>query len=1534
MIKSETYKFKGINRDLSNSNANKEYAYEIRNLRLTVDEENTLLSFTNVRDLNSLNVKLQGSPIGYAVVDNILIVFSTDKVGKKYIKSNETIINEIVSNIETNFEEPVYTETRKDTLKSDYIYKFIFNKNGTITSSFISENFNFDPNYPIETLIYKESDSICKVYWTDGLNRPRLININDINSDFDIKNNSIEFIPDIKENKETITITTTDSFDGFFPAGTLQYAFSYVNYYGQQSNIFYTSPLYYTVGKDRSLSVDKNSSLSYSIDIKDLDSTYEYVRIYSMLRTSQDSAPHTKAVADVKIVKNEDTNSIFYVDKNNYGQSINFTDLLYIGGEQFIFHTMTQKDNTLFFGNIEQVYMSFPEDIKNLFIKGDLDKNGNFIGNATYNIGCTRYKEGTQIKKSTIDFSDTHYVKDWLLKEKSSEEVTVFKYGETYRLGIQFQYKSGKWTTPIYLDDVINDIPPVGDNEYFKNKVNIIPSVFKIMLRDTLIAEIKKAGYIKARPVIVYPEFQDRTILCQGYLCPTVYNAGDRIDGSVYAQSSWFVRPNWPYDVNADTEDKEGNKDYTNREDGNSKDGPYRQGVLYANEYKFGGRLEFRHNHYIGGQGSLHHEILGADRTDKQKLTAYDNGLDYNDWKSQHSHQFFVDQSVVTMHSPELEFDDTFKTIDLSQYKFRIIGIVPMTGFYGDMDIIMEKGPELLHSDDNPHNISMGFHKEDAYVKNVDRCGFRSLCSRLAYRDSFTMPIQFKEFWYYDNGYNTIPSKKKKAFSEDIYPNYIADYFICPFHCSGNISNKNTEDKDSYSVLQYKKLSNLKFSSIPSFFKSEKLNTNNLKLDISDIKLFYSEEDSILQLENQNNNSKIYYKGNIDKIITSTYLDSEDGSAKSGVHKYGTFHIGLISGNVTPNGSILDAPFKLNNDQIDYLIKENKVLQNVDDNVNSPIIMRYKSSPHAVISLKNIYNGNNYKQTILPTLIDDLSDTRTQEFLDAQNISDGKKGINNAWYSSDKPLFWEWNKTIERINGYNQQIIDYNFEGTTLSGGDRKNFGDITRFYGPEFGWLWLGELYRDKVENRFGGTSDWAISQNKWIPCGESVVLDSILGIELYATEGDTYFQRYDNIKTYPWSLTEVNGITEIMSFMVETRINLQGRYDSNIGSLTNFHVSPKNFNLINKAYTQQNNLFSSYSFNYDTISETKFPNLISWSKTKTSGELVDNWTNLTLASTLETDGVLGKITAIKNFNDGIIVFQEQGISQVLYNEQTQIAPSIGVPIEIANSGKVTGKRTISNSVGCQNKWSICQTVTGMYFVDSFNKDIYRIGSEGLENLSANKGLHTYVKKYKNLNSLWHPEENSGIHAFYDKNNKEVLFKMGKEFLVYSEQLQQFTSLYDTSNTIRYIFPMQDKIIAMDKNDKDFELFNYDEGTKKPYSISFISNPNPLNDKTFNNIEFRCYVNNSDTLQPFTKIKTDNEFQSGEEELTYSPVGLSNLKKRFNIWRANIPRANKSEEGYGFNRIRNPWCKITLEYASDSEIDITLHDFVVYYNI
>jgi len=54
---------------------------------------------------------------------------------------------------------------------------------------------------------------------------------------------SFDYTPTL-ELKETVSITKNNS-GGTFPAGVIQYAFSYVNKYGVETNIFYTSPLYY-----------------------------------------------------------------------------------------------------------------------------------------------------------------------------------------------------------------------------------------------------------------------------------------------------------------------------------------------------------------------------------------------------------------------------------------------------------------------------------------------------------------------------------------------------------------------------------------------------------------------------------------------------------------------------------------------------------------------------------------------------------------------------------------------------------------------------------------------------------------------------------------------------------------------------------------------------------------------------------------------------------------------------------------------------------------------------------------------------------------------------------------------------------------------------------------------------------------------------------------------------------------------------------------------------------------------------------------
>ena len=60
------------------------------------------------------------------------------------------------------------------------------------------------------------------------------------------------------------------------------------------------------------------------------------------------------------------------------------------------------------------------------------------------------------------------------------------------------------------------------------------------------------------------------------------------------------------------------------------------------------------------------------------------------------------------------------------------------------------------------------------------------------------------------------------------------------------------------------------------------------------------------------------------------------------------------------------------------------------------------------------------------------------------------------------------------------------------------------------------------------------------------------------------------------------------------------------------------------------------------------------------------------------------------------------------MYNENTILTTEDGTPVELANSGKVQGKTYISEAIGCSNKWSICNTPSGIYFMDSNKKDIY----------------------------------------------------------------------------------------------------------------------------------------------------------------------------------------------------------------------------------
>ena len=144
---------KGMVRDISISKGSNEYAYENHNIRITANEGETFLSLTNergnteliIKDDSDITIPLKGVVIGSAVINSYLVLFTAENI--KYAPNSDSI----------------YILEYKDTY-----FRLVHLYIG---------NFNFKSSNPIETLVLYESEDVQKVYWVDGLNQPRVINI-------------------------------------------------------------------------------------------------------------------------------------------------------------------------------------------------------------------------------------------------------------------------------------------------------------------------------------------------------------------------------------------------------------------------------------------------------------------------------------------------------------------------------------------------------------------------------------------------------------------------------------------------------------------------------------------------------------------------------------------------------------------------------------------------------------------------------------------------------------------------------------------------------------------------------------------------------------------------------------------------------------------------------------------------------------------------------------------------------------------------------------------------------------------------------------------------------------------------------------------------------------------------------------------------------------------------------------------------------------------------------------------------------------
>ena len=1382
----EVFSFGGMQRDVSVSKHPTTFLYDGRNVRLTAREGNTLLTITNEKGTRKTEGFIVGKYLGHCLLNQYLVVFSTQPdFGRDYI---------------TRFDLSAIS------LGKTILYD---SRNG---------NLNFSADHPISTIASFENGSVQKVYWTDGLNQPRLINIVDNNTG---KYNStyFDFIGELQLQEE-VTVEKMLGAAGSFAPGVIQYAFTYYRKHGQESNIFYVTPLIYISYKDRGASPEDKVENAFRITVRNIDENFDYVRIYSIQRTSLNGTPVCKRIQDVEIygLVNDNGGKYFtYIDTGYNGDTVDPTELLYKGGETVAVKTIDQKDNTLFMGNI---VLTRPQ------LSKQVNANGVNLQSIIEKItpDCT-VRSRKLLEKASGDYAYSNQLNmfDAYLQGqdiKSSVPCGGFKRGDFYRLGLQFQYKTGVWSDPVFINSK-SDKEQTYTPSLTEDTLTV--PAFQAWVDTSSATSLYNLGYRKVRPVVVFPEPQDRRVICQGVACPTLYTQTMRDkDKNLYAQSSWFFRPKCPNGHNT-------------QQVADSATHP-KTGLVWPTSDNM---LAYTENNdsYVPFR-------------DVDGIKAVEIQGQYDD-----VNRFRVNTQFHTFHSPDVEFDTNLSNIDFIGTSWQKVNDARFIKTFSDIDIqtetptISNGGSGFVHKSfvsDGAYGIVAGLFYDDFLVDD----------NRVGDKDE---------------------SEKEDKWTFEAFNNESSAYrwMVYPWHRNGSLNNDINRPADmgtQTAVLKKKVISNLRFTEMGEWNPSP---SPTAFYSFSIPQLFSSNEVSIVKMGNN------IYQGNIDTLITP---DDIEGLYIGASVPEGVSEETIFSQDVRYRTHATDA---IGKDHGFYYYTKYDDWINYDSNIGDrypalvvnkdAVRMKYKSTPHLVLSCTTTI-----ADSCLPVL----------EILSPDN-------------------------------------------GST-----------------------------------RYGGVSVDALKANVWVPCGRPVTLKPNAGATVYYEYGDTYYQRYDCLKTYPFTREDPNQIVEIGSFLLETHVNIDGRYDRNRGQVSNINMSPQNFNLINHVYSQVDNFFNYRILDDDYYKNTVFPNQITWTKEKQSGADVDLWTNVTLASTYDMDGSKGEITSINTWKDQIYCFQNKGICNILFNSRVQIPTSDGVPIEISNSYKVDGYRYIGDGIGCNDQRLVKPAPTGIYFIDSIGSHLFRI-SDGLMDVAASCNMTSwFTNNGLSIDKLVYDDINHDLYAISDN-----------QALCFSETLNQFTAFMDYGG-IDLLETCNHRAFTM-KDDDVWAMFEgdycrfFDEN--KPWSITFISNGTSNStyglDKTFTNLEFRASVEGDGEYDestgrftpalPFDYLEAWDEHQHGKALLQHkwghdafqhhSKDQSATLKRKFRLWRCDIPRNNIGQgepssftpqfdntflfgrkRPHPMDRMRNPWLYVKLQKRAEEEGSVQkkteIHDVITTY--
>ena len=1496
MEKQIKFKLLGMDTDSDVSIMNGTSSIQNYNVRFTVtDEGGADAAISNERGTAQIqSIHIDGIPIGYCTVYNFLIIFATNKSGS--FNGDKIYIYKHLQD--------------EDTFQSYYTY---------------AGDLGFDVKCPIDCQSVWEREDLLKVFWVDGKNPLRFLTIPSAPS------STIQIAPtnyfdtvkkiDFSEDLELSIDVTKQSFGGTFPAGTIQYAFTYYTKYGSESNIFKVTPLFYISNGESGAPSDRSLSCSFQIQIKGInqDSNWDYLRVYSILRTAINGTPVCKKVIDISINDLSQNETITYVDNGEFGETLDSTRLLYVGGERIIPKTISQKDGTLFLGNYKIIRPEINSSVRDA-LKTALSKFQNNFFNTYYTKNNQKYSRKIVSVLDTADALNSAYQYTSQLLD-SQNKITTFKSGETYRIGVQFQDTSGRWSDPVFLFDTVNNAAP--------DTVSSIPTQQEPLSSQAESSQsrssdlnIEDQGYVKFKPIDTLVDGGGgggsggssgnnnigtktvnsavKALLAFGYINLKLgniqYSQGTLLD---YLRQSEYVRVR-PVIVYP----SEGSREVLFQGVANPtiRKGPEPTILDYRMPSWFFRPIESTNSSTTGTGSSTHYGYgnkYNVGQSFRGVYPVYENGVKipyydytqlYNNSQAEFQYKttdgFWVDWSVLTIDSPDIRFNEQIGLNDLEGVKVRVVGLVDLAGNSASYSIETEGGIEPVES------LETSKLMDTVPMGNKLQVPFQYLSGNIK---SFNYGACLINYPFWIDGFSDR--------GEQGYDKCFAQWYVFPWHRNGSLNNcastnmNNVESSPKPSVLKRKILANSRFSYTTVYGSSD---TN---FNIKHARVFMQNSEN--QIDRFPDGS--LFKNSVDVVLPASGLPAFRA-------------IGIINGSDETNLNFRYAPGQEYSKTSFTIKQDNSDIKADNTNILSQFFGVGTASPNAEM-----------------------------RYYDPHHDSIGN---DNQYHVGNDPIPMQF-KTGSNCVIQLPSTLNYNSLIFTTSQGTQ-SFKSAAQGH-----WLPLVEVYRE-VQNKFGGNSEDALKQNAWLVAGKPVNLSE--DIDLFWDYGDTYFQRYDCLKTMPYRDSSINNIIEILSFFCETRINIDGRYDVNRGLQDSTTITVNNFNQLNDVYTQQDNYFQYYISDEDLSKLNSYQNQVIWSLTKKSGDIIDPWTNVTLLNYLDLDGERGQIRAIKNFNGQLYVFQDTGISSINYNQNVLLNAQEGIPIEIANSGKVSGSTYISTSQGCVNKWAIADIGQGILFLDQLNKQFNLFDGKQIVNLGERSKFQSWIRKNcssaDQWNPVWEDIDPNTVTFLYDKDANEILFVSKNFSVAYNLGLMKFTSFYSYEgcpwitklDSRQFIFNTDSSGIwkAWDiRKGRPNEFFN----TFKPYYIEFVASDSKYFDymKMFSTIEIRDNITASieDTYErsynkyslqnmfSFDHIRAFNSYQdSGTQKLDFKKYTPSNMKAKFRTWRINVPRNANKGVGRIKDRIRDHYMTVRLSHLDESYQPVKVHDIIASYMI